>query len=65
MRSALKSISFRLVATLTTIALILAFTKNLVISFEIGIIEFFGKRLLYYLHERLWNKSQLGRNNRT
>lgn len=63
MRSALKSISFRIVATSTTIALILAFTKNLVVSFEIGFIEFFGKLLLYYFHERLWNKSQLGRNN--
>ncbi len=60
-RSILKSVSFRLIATLTTIVLILVFTKDIVASFQIGIIDFFGKIVLYYYHERLWNMFQLGR----
>lgn len=62
MRSVLKSVSFRFISTLTTMIMILVFTKNLVVSLQIGTIEFFGKLLLYYFHERLWNVFQLGRN---
>ena len=60
-RSALKSVSFRSIATLTTMILVLAFTRDVVASFEIGAIEFSGKFVLYYFHERLWDKFQLGR----
>jgi len=61
-RSILKSVSFRLIATLATIVLVLGFTKDIIASFQIGAIEFFGKIALYYFHERLWNVFQLGRN---
>ena len=61
MRSALKSLSFRSIATLTTMVLVHVYTKNIVVSLEIGTIEFFGKLLLYYFHERLWNMSHIGR----
>lgn len=61
MRSVLKSASFRLIATLTTMVLVVGFTRDILISFEIGAIEFFGKFVLYYFHERLWNRFQLGR----
>ncbi|NIW13117.1 MAG: DUF2061 domain-containing protein [Candidatus Thorarchaeota archaeon] len=61
MRSVLKSVSFRLIATLTTMVLVLVFTRDIIVSFEIGAIEFFGKFFLYYIHERLWNMLQLGR----
>ncbi len=60
-RIVLKSVSFRLIATLTTIVLVLAFTKDIIASFQIGAIEFFGKIALYYFHERLWNMFQFGR----
>ena len=61
MRSVFKSVSFRLIATLTTMILVLAFTRDVVVSFEIGAIKFSGKFVLYYFHERLWDKFQLGR----
>jgi adenylylsulfate kinase len=61
MRSVLKSVSFRLIATLTTTVLVLVFTSDILLSLEIGAIEFFGKIALYYFHERLWNMFQLGR----
>lgn len=31
------------------------------VSFEIGAIEFFGKFVLYYFHERLWDMFPFGR----
>ena len=61
MRSVLKSVSFRSIATLATMVLVLVFTRDLVVSFEIGAIEFFGKIGLYYFHERLWNTFHFGR----
>jgi len=61
MRSVLKSVSFRSIATLTTMVLVLVFTRDIAVSLEIGAIEFFGKFVLYYFHERFWNMFQLGR----
>ncbi len=61
MRSILKSVSFRLIATLTTVVLVLVLTGDIMIGFQIGAIEFFGKLVLYYYHERLWNMFQFGR----
>ena len=52
-RSILKSVSFRLFATLTTVALVFVFTREIMVSFQIGAI-------LYYLHERLWNMFRFG-----
>jgi len=60
-RSISKSVSFRLIATLTTMVLVLFFTNSIIASFQIGAIEFFGKLALYYFHERLWNVFQFGR----
>lgn len=61
LRSILKSVSFRLIATLTTVALVFVFTKEIMVSFQVGAVEFFAKIILYYFHERLWNMFQFGR----
>jgi uncharacterized membrane protein len=60
-RSLLKAISWRIVATLTTMLLVLVFTGNLVLSGEVGIVELVVKIAAYYLHERAWNLVSLGR----
>jgi adenylylsulfate kinase len=60
-RSISKSVSWRFIATLTTMVLVLFFTKNVIVSFQIGAIDFFGKLAVYYFHERLWNVFQFGR----
>jgi adenylylsulfate kinase len=60
-RSLLKSISWRIIATLTTTLLVFAFTQNLVISAGVGGIEFFLKIAIYYVHERIWNIVNFGR----
>jgi uncharacterized membrane protein len=60
-RSMVKAISWRIVATLTTILLVFAFTGNLVVSGGVGLTELLTKIIIYYVHERLWNASSFGR----
>ena len=61
MRSFLKSVSFRLIATLTTIVLVFVFTSDIAISLQVGSVEFVAKLVVYYFHERLWNMIGFGR----
>lgn len=51
----MKTLSWRVVATLTTFGLVYAFTGELTVAASVGGIEVFAKLLLYYLHERGWN----------
>jgi len=64
-RSFAKAITWRISATLITILLIYSFTANLVISASVGSLEFILKMFFYYLHERIWNISNFGRENPT
>ena len=52
--SIMKTFSWRIIATLTTIALAWIFTGSIETSLKIGGFEFFAKMLFYYLHERGW-----------
>ena len=54
LRSILKGITWRILATLTTVAIAYFVTGDVKSALGIGGIEFFGKLLLYYLHERAW-----------
>jgi len=49
------------VASVTTIFLAFLLTGNLTISSTIGILEIPSKTVIYYLHERVWNMLNLGR----
>jgi adenylylsulfate kinase len=60
-RSIAKAISWRIVATLTTMLLVFAFTGNLVISSGVGLVELVTKIAIYYVHERVWNAIGFGR----
>jgi len=60
-RSMMKAISWRIVATLTTILLVFAFTGDLVVSGGVGLTELLTKIFIYYAHERLWNALSFGR----
>ena len=53
-RSILKGISWRIVATATTMVIAFLITGKVHLAMEIGGIEVFAKILLYYFHERLW-----------
>ncbi len=60
-RAMLKTISWRFWATITTMALVFLFTGHFEIALAIGGIEVIMKMLLYYLHERTWDKVRFGK----
>jgi uncharacterized membrane protein len=60
-RSIAKTISWRIVATTTTIAAVFIFTGNLTLSIGVGAVEMIAKLIFYYLHERAWNRVKWGR----
>lgn len=60
-RSLIKTLTFRLLATISTMLVVYIFTKELTLSIGIGVVETVTKLLLYYYHERLWDKIAWGR----
>jgi len=61
LRSIIKSISWRIIGTLDTILISWLVTGKLALAFSIGVVELFTKMLLYFFHERLWNKISWGK----
>jgi uncharacterized membrane protein len=59
-RSALKGLSWRIIATLTIILIVYVKTEEIESALEIGAIEFVIKYLLYFAHERAWAQIPLG-----
>ena len=59
-RSVVKTISWRTVGTLDTIIVSYFVTGNLVMADSIGSIEVITKMILYYFHERAWNRLKFG-----
>lgn len=62
LRSILKGISWRIVATVDTILVVLLVTClmgncSLEFAFSIAFIEFFLKLAVYYFHERIWQRA--------
>lgn len=60
-RSILKSFSWRVLATATTVLIAYIITGEIDMAKKIGCIEFVSKMLIYFLHERLWNEISFGR----
>ncbi|WP_258097494.1 DUF2061 domain-containing protein [Marinoscillum pacificum] len=60
-RSLTKSISWRTIGTLDTIALAYFYTGQFNTAVSIGGLELFTKIALYYLHERIWARFKWGR----
>ena len=60
MRSVLKAVSWRIIATLTTALLVYAFTGELGIAVTVGMLEAVTKIVLYYFHERGWSTLDWG-----
>lgn len=60
-RSVVKTISWRTVGTLDTMIVSYFITGRLVMAASIGSIEVITKMILYYFHERIWNKLSFGR----
>ncbi len=60
-RSIVKAISWRIVATVTTTLLVWLFTREIGIAITVGAFEAVAKGVLYFLHERAWNRLAFGR----
>ena len=60
-RSIVKAVSWRVVATVTTTLLVWLFTGEVGLALTIGAFEAVAKMALYFLHERAWNRLTFGR----
>ncbi|MCF8298175.1 MAG: DUF2061 domain-containing protein [Saprospiraceae bacterium] len=60
-RSIIKTISWRIIATLTTILIAYFITGDTEKAAQIGLAEVFIKLLFYYLHERAWTNVKWGK----
>ena len=60
-RSFVKAISWRIIATSTTMALVFFFTGELALATSVGILDVISKLILYYGHERSWNLINWGK----
>ncbi len=60
-RSLVKGLTWRVVATLTTIAIAWWITGEVETAVQIGFVEVFAKIAIYYIHERAWLHVTLGR----
>ena len=59
-RSIVKTMSWRILATITTTILVYIFTKDFTIAIEVGGLEAVAKLLFYYFHERVWSTVRWG-----
>ena len=61
MRSIMKSITFRILATITTMILVYVFFRRLDLAAVIGGLEIVLKLVLYFFHERAWDRVSWGK----
>jgi len=55
-----KAITWRIGGTIVTIIIAAVIAKDLSTGLIIGPLDFIGKIILYYVHERLWLRSKFG-----
>ncbi len=61
LRSIMKAISWRIIGTFDTILISWVLTGEIDTALAIGSIELVTKMLLYFGHERLWNRINFGK----
>lgn len=60
-RSIIKSITWRITGTIDTILISWLITGEIIMAISIGGVEVVTKMILYYFHERVWNKISYGK----
>ena len=60
LRSIVKAISWRIIATLITGMIVFVLTGNLTLSIGVSFFELLTKMVVYYFHERIWNRIKWG-----
>jgi len=61
LRSILKGISWRIGGTSVTIVVAWLLTRNVTIAAKIGVVETVLKIGVFYIHERVWNRVNIGK----
>jgi len=61
LRSIVKAISWRVVGTLDTLIVSYLLTGEIALATSIASIDFVTKMILYFFHERIWNRIKWGR----
>jgi len=59
-RTIAKTISWRVIATVSTMLIVYVYTRELALMLGVGVIEITFKLILFYTHERLWSNSRWG-----
>jgi adenylylsulfate kinase len=60
-RSFIKGISWRVIATLTTMSIVFILTGDMEIVAAAGVVDVVAKLTFYYIHERAWGRVSWGR----
>lgn len=60
-RTLVKTLTWRLIAFVTTIVVVYIYSKDAKESITIGVVANVLKMGFYYFHERVWNRSNFGR----
>jgi adenylylsulfate kinase len=60
-RSLAKAVSWRIMGTVATAALVFIFTRRFALAFWVGTLEFFSKIVLFWVHERVWDRIRIGK----
>ena len=60
-RTALKTVSWRIAASSATVFLVYVFTRRLDFTIGVGVGEAILKTLIYFFHERAWDRIAFGR----
>lgn len=59
-RSIVKTISWRITGSSATFLIAYLLTDNFAIAGTIGVTQMITNTILYYVHERIWNKIRWG-----
>jgi len=60
-RSIIKALTWRAIATITTMSLVFIFTGEIILTLGVGALDVSLKLLFYYFHERVWNRLDWGK----
>jgi uncharacterized membrane protein len=60
-RSIAKTLSWRVLATFITAAVAFAVTSDAKVAVAVGLADTLIKLVIYFMHERLWNRISYGR----
>jgi uncharacterized membrane protein len=62
-RSLVKTVSWRITGSTATFLIAFLLTGNLTVAGIIGVTQMISNSILYFMHERIWNKIKWGKIN--